>query len=235
MDLTIKDLQVHYHNVAALRGISIDIRSGDFVTLIGSNGAGKSTALRAISGLVSPSGGEILLDGKRIDTLEADRILKLGIAQVPEGRRIFKELSVLENLKLGAFTRNNNLEINQDLEQIYEFFPRLKERRSQHARTLSGGEQQMVSIGRALMSRPSVLLLDEPSLGLAPIIVKEIGERLLEINRNGVTIMLVEQNADLALKLASRGYVLETGIISLSDDADALANNEHVKKAYLGI
>jgi branched-chain amino acid transport system ATP-binding protein len=211
MKLTIRDLHVNYNNVAALKGVSIDVDTGAFVTLIGSNGAGKSTTLRTISGLIKPASGVVELDGQRIDRLGADKIVKLGIAHVPEGRRIFKDLSVLENLLLGAYIHTDKSEISNQLESIFSRFPRLRERENQHARTLSGGEQQMLSIGRALMSKPRVLLLDEPSLGLAPIIVQEIGEFLRQINRQGVTVILVEQNADLALQLADYGYVLETG------------------------
>ncbi len=235
MLLSVKDVHVHYNKIAALRGVSIDIEDGDFVTLIGSNGAGKSTTLRAISGLESPSAGEIEFSGNPIHRLSPDRILKLGIAQVPEGRRVFKDLSVWENLRLGAFTRRDERVIRRDLDSVFHHFPRLEERSGQQARTLSGGEQQMLAIGRALMSSPTLLLLDEPSLGLAPIVVEEIAKILVDINRQGVAVVLVEQNADLALDLARHGYVLETGRIALEGPANQLADNEHVKTAYLGI
>lgn len=235
MLLSVNDIHVHYNKVAALKGISLNVEDGDFVTLIGSNGAGKSTTLRTISGVEHPSKGEIVFDGQRIDQMSPDQILKLGIAQVPEGRRVFKDLSVEENLRLGAFTRNDKTQIEGDLETVFAHFPRLKERIQQQAGTLSGGEQQMLAIGRALMAKPRLLLLDEPSLGLAPIIVQEIANILIEINKNNVSIVLVEQNADLALNIARHGYVLETGNIALEGEASGLANNEHVKKAYLGI
>ena len=235
MLLKLQNVSVHYHKVAALKGISIEVDEFAFVTLIGSNGAGKSTTLRTISGLEHPSSGEIYFDGQRIDKLPADKILKLGIAHVPEGRRVFKDLSVTENLRLGAFVRVDKEEIEADLENVFERFPHLRERKNQSANTMSGGEQQMLAIGRALMARPRLLLLDEPSLGLAPIIVREIARLLLEINKQGVSIVLVEQNAELALDLAGHGYVLETGKIALQGEAKGLADNEHVKKAYLGI
>ncbi len=235
MKLSIQDLAVKYNNVTALKGVSFDVDDGTFITLIGSNGAGKSTTLRAISGLIRPNSGIIRLNGERIDRMGVDQIVRMGVAHVPEGRRIFKDLSVLENLLLGAYIHHDKSRINEELENVFSRFPRLVERKNQHARTLSGGEQQMLAIGRALMSRPRVLLLDEPSLGLAPIIVQEIGEFLREINQQGVTVILVEQNADLALKLADYGYVLETGKISLEGTAAFLSDNEHVKKAYLGI
>ncbi len=235
MLLQIKDIHVHYQKVAAIKGISMEVGESDFVTLIGSNGAGKSTTLRTISGLEHPSSGEINFDGQRIDKLSADKILKLGIAHVPEGRRVFKNLSVTENLRLGAFVRNDKEEIEKDIENVFERFPRLRERKNQMAKTMSGGEQQILAIGRALMSRPRLLLLDEPSLGIAPIIVQDIARILLEINKQGVSIVLVEQNAELALELARHGYVLETGKIALQGEAKGLADNEHVRKAYLGI
>ncbi len=235
MKLAVTDLQVNYHNVAALKGISFTVDEGAFITLIGSNGAGKSTTLRAISGLVRPSAGQISLDDQPLNDIPADKMLKLGIAHVPEGRRVFKDLSVRENLLLGAFIYKDRNRIKYDLQEIYRHFPVLRARQNQLARTLSGGEQQMLSIGRALMSRPRILLLDEPSLGLAPLVVQEIGEIMQEINNQGVTVILVEQNADLALKLVEYGYVLENGRITMEDTADVLADNEHVKKAYLGI
>jgi branched-chain amino acid transport system ATP-binding protein len=235
MLLQLKDVHVHYNKVSAVRGISLEIEEAGFITLIGSNGAGKSTTLRAISGLEQASAGEILFKGNNIERLSADKILKLGIAQVPEGRRVFKDLSVTENLRLGAFVRDDSDEIEKDLCKVFEYFPRLRERRNQLARTMSGGEQQMLSIGRALMSNPTLLLLDEPSLGLAPIIIEEIVKILFEINRQGVAIILVEQNAQLALKIANHGYVLETGSIALEGEASGLADNKHVKTAYLGI
>lgn len=235
MLLEVKDIHVHYGPVAAVRGISLEVGEADFVTLIGSNGAGKSTTLRTISGLEHPTSGSIIYDGKPIEKLSADRIVRLGIAQVPEGRRVFKDLSVTENLRLGAFTRDDKVEIEKDLQQVFGYFPRLLERQHQSARTMSGGEQQMVAIGRALMSRPRLLLLDEPSLGLAPVIVQEIARILLAINKAGVAIILVEQNAELALELARHGYVLETGSIALEGEASGLMDNDHVRKAYLGI
>ncbi len=235
MPLELQNIEVYFDQAAALRGVSMKVAEGKITTLIGANGAGKSTTLRTISGLEKPTSGAIHFEGKRIDKLPPDRILKMGIAHVPEGRRVFPDLSVNENLRLGAFTRKDTAEIARDLESVFEHFPRLRERKNQKANTLSGGEQQMVAIGRALMSRPRLLLLDEPSLGLAPLIVKEIASILLEINRQGVTIILVEQNAELALGVAQYGYVLERGDITLEGEANTLMKNEHVKRAYLGI
>ena len=235
MLLRVDNIHVHYGQVAALKGVSLEVGDADFVTLIGSNGAGKSTTLRTISGLNHPSSGEIIFDGVRIEQLSADKILKMGIAHVPEGRRVFKDLSVIENLLLGAFTRNDKEGIQKDVAEIFDLFPILHERQNQSARTMSGGEQQMLSIGRALMSKPRVLLLDEPSLGLAPIIVQDIARTLVEINNQGVSVVLVEQNAELALGLARHGYVLETGSVALEGEAKTLMDNDHVRKAYLGI
>jgi branched-chain amino acid transport system ATP-binding protein len=235
MLLRVDNIHVHYGQVAALKGVSLEVGDADFVTLIGSNGAGKSTTLRTISGLNHPSAGEIVFDGIRIEQLSADRILKMGIAHVPEGRRVFKDLSVLENLLLGAYTRDDKEGIQKDIADVFDLFPILHERQNQTARTMSGGEQQMLSIGRALMSKPRVLLLDEPSLGLAPTIVQDIARTLVEINKQGVSIVLVEQNAELALRLARHGYVLETGSVALEGEAKTLMDNDHVRKAYLGI
>jgi len=235
MLLQVNNIHVHYGQVAALKGVSLEVGDADFVTLIGSNGAGKSTTLRTISGLSHPSAGDIVFDGERIEKMSPDKILKMGIAHVPEGRRVFKDLTVTENLLLGAFTRDDQDGIRKDLEATFERFPRLRERQKQSARTMSGGEQQMLSIGRALMSKPRVLLLDEPSLGLAPNIVRDIAHILMEINKQGVSIVLVEQNAELALELARHGYVLETGNVALEGEAKGLMDNDHVRKAYLGI
>ena len=235
MTLRLTDVVVHYHKVKALKGISLEVGEADFVTLIGSNGAGKSTTLRTVSGLVRPSAGEIWFDNQCIDGLPPDKIVRMGIAHVPEGRRVFPGLTALENLYTGAFTRSDKDGIERDLENVFSHFPLLKERSNQLAKTMSGGEQQMLAIGRALMANPRVLLLDEPSLGLAPVVVQEIARILVEINNKGVSVILVEQNAELALGLARYGYVLETGTIALQGEANGLMDNEHVRKAYLGI
>jgi branched-chain amino acid transport system ATP-binding protein len=235
MLLNLANIVIHYQKVAAVQGISIALEDGQLVTLIGSNGAGKSTTLRTISGLVRPSAGEIWFDGQRIEGLSPDKILKLGIAHVPEGRRVFPGLSVLENLYTGAFVRSDREGIKRDLENVFDHFPVLKARSKQVAKTMSGGEQQMLAIGRALMSNPRLLMLDEPSLGLAPLVVQEIARILTQVNRKGVSVILVEQNAELALNLAHYGYVLETGRIALHGEASELKDNDHVRKAYLGI
>jgi branched-chain amino acid transport system ATP-binding protein len=230
-----KNIVVHYDTVMALRGVSINSDQGDIVTLIGSNGAGKSTTLRAISGLIDITSGEIYLDGQKISGLPPQKIVAMGVAQVPEGRRIFPYMRVGENLYMGAFLRKDKKQIKLDLEGIFGLFPILKERFKQLAGNLSGGEQQMLATARALMAKPRLLLLDEPSLGLSPMLTKAIASTILEINKeNQVTIILVEQNARMALKLAKRGYVIETGAIALEDDSDKLANNDRVVRLYLG-
>jgi len=233
--LEVRDVDTFYGNIHALQGVSLAVRDGEIVTLIGANGAGKSTTLRTISGILQPRGGQITLDGQRIDSLPPHRIVELGVSQVPEGRRIFSRMTVLENLEMGAFARKDRGELRAELDRIFELFPRLKERIGQKGGTLSGGEQQMLAIGRALMSRPKILLLDEPSMGLAPILVETIFRTVQEINQQGVTVLLVEQNALMALQVAHRGYVLETGTIVLDDSAASLRENEIVQKAYLGI
>lgn len=230
----IKNLNVHYNKIAAIHDVSLELGSGEIVTLIGANGAGKSTTLRTVSGLKKATSGEIWFDGERIDQLPPDKIIARGIAHVPEGRRLFPELTVTENLCIGAYLRRDRTGIQQDLERIRERFPRLRERSNHQAKTMSGGEQQMVAIGRALMSKPRLLLMDEPSLGLSPKMVQEIGKIIREINEAGVSVILVEQNAEMALKLANRAFVLETGRIALSGPAKDLRDNEHVRKAYLG-
>jgi len=234
MLLEISDLTVHYHKVEALRGVSIAVPSGGIVTIIGANGAGKSTALRTISGLTRPSSGEVRFDGERIDALPPEKIVARGIAHVPEGRRVFPGLTVEENLRTGAFLRRDASGVEADLDAVYAHFPRLRERRRQWGRTLSGGEQQMLAIGRALMSRPKLLLLDEPSMGLAPIMVQEIARIVVGIVARGVPVVLVEQNAELALRLAQYAYVFETGSVALHGSAADLHDNEHVRRAYLG-
>lgn len=233
--LELRNVHSYYGNIQALKGISLTVNEGEIVTLIGSNGAGKSTTLRTISGIIHPRIGEVLLDNKRIDQIPPHDVVKLGVLQSPEGRRIFPRLSVRDNLEMGAFTRNDTAEIAQDMERVFDLFPRLRERANQKGGTLSGGEQQMLAIGRALMGRPRVLLLDEPSMGLAPVLVEQIFNIIKEINSQGTTVLLVEQNALMALEIAHRGYVLQTGQIVLADTAKALSENEMVQKAYLGV
>ena len=235
MLLEMRDASVNFGKVSAIREVSMNVPDGAVVTIIGGNGAGKTTTLRAISGLAPLSAGEIIFEGERIDDLSADRIVARGIAHVPEGRRVFPDLTVEENLRTGAFLRRDQAGIEKDLKEVFLRFPRLRERRRQLAKTMSGGEQQMLAIGRALMSKPRLLLMDEPSMGLAPIIVEEIAKIIEDINADGVPVVLVEQNAELALDLASYAYVLETGDLALEGPAKELRDNEHVRAAYLGI
>jgi branched-chain amino acid transport system ATP-binding protein len=230
--LELHDVHSYYGQIHALKGISLDVHEGEIVTLIGSNGAGKSTTLRTISGLLAPRTGSIKLRGNEIGGVPAHKVASMGVAQSPEGRRIFPRMSVLENLQMGAFVHGKV--DSADLDRVFELFPRLKERTSQNAGTMSGGEQQMLAIGRALMAKPTVLLLDEPSMGLSPILVEQIFSIVKDINQQGTTVLLVEQNALMALAIANRGYVLQTGQIVLADDARALLVNETVRKAYLG-
>jgi branched-chain amino acid transport system ATP-binding protein len=233
--LEVKNLSVSYGAIAALHGISLSVAKGDIVTLIGGNGAGKTTTLRAISGLQTAAAGEVIYEGRDITRLPAHEIVKLGLAHVPEGRMVFANLTVLENLKMGAYLRSDRAGIAADMDYVFSIFPRLKERGRQVSGTLSGGEQQMLAIGRALMSKPRFLMLDEPSLGIAPLLVKTIFEKIVEINRQqGITILLVEQNANLALEVSRFGYVLETGRVILQDDSAKLRTNPQVKSAYLG-
>ena len=232
--LKVDDINVYYGAIHALKGISVEVNQGEIVTLIGANGAGKSTTLRTISGLLKPKMGQIMFEGQNIAGMAAQNIVKLGISQVPEGRRVFAHMSVLENLDLGAYLRSDTKEIKADMDMVFGRFPRLAERRGQLAGTLSGGEQQMLAMGRALMSRPRILLLDEPSMGLAPLLVKEIFSIVKDINETGTTILLVEQNAHMALSIANKAYVLETGRVILSGDAKELAASEEIRKAYLG-
>jgi len=235
MLLEMQNISVNYGKVSAIRDISMNVPEGSIVTIIGANGAGKSTALRAMSGLSPIHSGEIHFDGQRIDRMPAHKIVGNGMAHVPEGRRIFPDLTVEENLRTGAFLRRDKEDVEKDLANVFGRFPRLKERRPQLAKTMSGGEQQMLAIGRALMAKPKLLLMDEPSMGLAPIIVEEIATIIEEINGQGMTVVLVEQNAELALDLASYAYVLETGSLALEGPADELHDNEHVRAAYLGV
>jgi branched-chain amino acid transport system ATP-binding protein len=232
--LELRDVHTYYGNIHALKGISIHIEDGEIVTLIGSNGAGKSTTLKTISGLLRPREGEVWFDGQRLDGTPAHDIVAKGISQAPEGRRIFPRLTVKENLEMGAFQRPKGADLHADFDRVYSLFPRLKERISQNGGTLSGGEQQMLAIGRALMAKPKLLLLDEPSMGLAPILVEQIFEIVQDINASGTTVLLVEQNALMALGIAKRGYILQTGEIVLHDAAEQLKTNPEVQKAYLG-
>ena len=232
--LSVKDLNVYYGSIHAIKGVSFEVNEGEIVTLIGANGAGKTTTLHAISGLLKPKSGEISFCGNNLAAMEAHKIIGLGLAQVPEGRRIFANMTVMENLQMGAYTRKDADKISADYDMVFERLPRLKERRKQAAGTLSGGEQQMLAIGRALMCKPKMLLLDEPSMGLSPLLVQEIFSIIRDVNRTGVTVLLVEQNAKMALELANRAYVLETGSVAMSGDADELANNEQVREASLG-
>jgi branched-chain amino acid transport system ATP-binding protein len=232
--LELRDVHTYYGSIQALKGISLEVRAGEIVTLIGSNGAGKTTTLRTIMQINKARSGKILFEGRDITQVAPHHIVKSGIAQSPEGRRLFPRMSVTENLEMGAFQRSDRAGIREDMDRVFELFPRLAERRHQKAGTMSGGEQQMCAIGRALMARPSLLLLDEPSMGLAPIFVERIFETIVEVNEQGTTILLVEQNALMALDVAGRGYVLETGRIALADDAQSLRENEQVRKTYLG-
>jgi branched-chain amino acid transport system ATP-binding protein len=232
--LTLQNIHTYYGHIHALKGISLTVNEGEIVTLIGSNGAGKTTTLNTISGLNKPRSGEIILDGRRIDHLEPHKVAQLGVSQSPEGRKIFGRMTVRENLEMGAFNRKDKKQIRDDIEHVLDLFPRLRERLGQLGGTLSGGEQQMLAIGRALMSRPRILSLDEPSMGLAPILVEQIFEIISDINREGTTILLIEQNAQIALSVAHRGYVLETGSIVLQGPANELLNSPQVREAYLG-
>ena len=232
--LELHNVHTYYGNIHALKGISVTVDKGEVVTLIGSNGAGKTTTLKTISGVLQPKEGTITLEGRRIDRVPAHDIVAIGICQSPEGRRIFPRLTTLENLEMGAFHRSDKTGIQQDMERVFELFPRLKERRSQQGGTLSGGEQQMLAIGRDIKARPRILLLDEPSMGLSPVLVEAIFQIIQDIHAQGITILLVEQNALMALQVASRGYVLQTGRIVLHDSAENLSENEMVRKAYLG-
>lgn len=232
--LSIKDLQVYYGAINAIKGISFDVEQGEIIALIGANGAGKTTILHTITGLVQAKHGSVMFGGKDLTRTPAHKIVSMGMAHVPEGRRVFAQLSVLENLMLGAYTRKDKAEIQESLKHVFKRFPRLEERRGQMAGTLSGGEQQMLAIGRAMMAKPKLLMLDEPSLGLAPLVVKGIFDIIQELNKQGVTILLVEQNANMALHVADNGYVLETGTISMKGTGLELLQNESVKEAYLG-
>lgn len=232
--LSVNDLHVYYGAIHAIKGVSFEVNEGEIVSLIGANGAGKTTILHTISGLIKPTSGNFSFNGKKLNSMAADKIVRLGLAQVPEGRRIFSELTVQENLELGYYSVKDKEFIKSEYKHVLELFPRLKERRKQLAGTLSGGEQQMLAIGRALMSKPKMILMDEPSMGLAPILVKEIFSIIKACNNEGMTILVVEQNANMSLSISNRAYVLETGSIVMSDTAESLLGNEDVKKAYLG-
>ena len=232
--LEIKDLEVYYGMIQAIKGVSFEVNQGEVIALIGANGAGKTTILHTITGLLSPKKGSVIFEGTDITKVPAHKIVSMGMAHVPEGRRVFSELSVLENLKMGAYTRKNKAEVEEALQGVYKRFPRLEERKNQMAGTLSGGEQQMLAMGRALMSKPKIILMDEPSMGLSPILVNEIFDIIQAVSKSGTTVLLVEQNAKKALSIADRAYVLETGNITLEGNAKDLLKNDSVKKAYLG-
>lgn len=232
--LKVTDLEVYYGVINAIKKVSFEVNKGEVIALIGANGAGKTTILHTITGLVAPKAGSIVFEGKELTKTPAHKIVSMGMAHVPEGRRIFQQLSVLENLKLGAFTLNDNKKISENIEYVYEHFPRLKERKNQIAGTLSGGEQQMLAMGRALMSNPKIVLMDEPSMGLSPLLVKEIFAIIEDLHNSGITVLLVEQNAKKALSVADRAYVLETGRITMTGKASDMLNDERIKKAYLG-
>lgn len=232
--LEVKDIEVYYGVIQAIKGISFEVNEGEVIALIGANGAGKTTTLHTITGLLSPKKGSVLFEGQDITKVPAHKIVSLGMAHVPEGRRVFAELSVYENLKMGAYTRKDKMEIEETLQMVYKRFPRLEERKNQLAGTLSGGEQQMLAMGRALMSRPKIIVMDEPSMGLSPILVNEIFDIIKEVSAGGTTVLLVEQNAKKALSIADRAYVLETGKIVLEGNAEDLMNDDSIKKAYLG-
>ncbi len=232
--LEVKDLQVYYGMIHAIKGVSFHVNEGEIIALIGANGAGKTTILHTITGLLAPKGGQVMFEGKDITKTPAHKIVELGMAHVPEGRRVFAQLSVYQNLKMGAYTRSDKNEIEESLEMVYKRFPRLEERKNQMAGTLSGGEQQMLAMGRALMSKPRIILMDEPSMGLSPILVNEIFDIIQSVSASGTTVLLVEQNAKKALAIADRAYVLETGKISLDGNAKDLLNDDSIKKAYLG-
>ena len=232
--LEVKDLQVYYGMIQAIKGISFEVNQGEVIALIGANGAGKTTILHTVTGLIAPKAGQIFFEGQDITKIPAHKIVSMGMAHVPEGRRVFAQLSVYDNLKMGAYTRKDKNEIEESLEMVYKLFPRLEERKNQMAGTLSGGEQQMLAMGRALMSKPKIILMDEPSMGLSPIFVNEIFDIIQEVSAGGTTVLLVEQNAKKALSIADRAYVLETGNITLDGDAKVLMNDDSIKKAYLG-